>query len=128
MNIKKQAGMSMWGVMMLIIVVVMNAFVALKVGPMYMEYQTVKRVMESVREPLEKERLPNKKVWQSIYRKLIVNNIRDLSRNEFTIKQTGSSSNLAVHYEARKNIFYNIDVIITFDHKMEVIRGSRHGI
>jgi len=128
MNIKTQSGMSMWGVMMLIIIVMANAFVALKVGPIYMENQTVKRILETTREPLEKERLPKKKIWQMIYRKLIVNGIRDLGSDKADIKQNANKTTIDINYEVRKNIFYNIDVVVSFHNAIEVRRGSRHGI
>ena len=124
MNKNKQSGMSMWGVMILMIIVITNAFMAIKIVPMYMENATVNRAMESLREPLRKERLPAKKIWQKIYRTLIVNNVRYIGRDDTKIKQTSSKSTITIEYEVRKNVLYNLDVVAKFKNVLEVRRGS----
>ena len=124
MNKSKQSGMTMWGVMILMIIVITNAFMAIKIVPIYMENMTVQRVLESLREPLQQERLPANKIWKSIYRRLIVNNIRDIGRDALTIKQTSKRSTIKIQYEVRRNVLYNLDVVIKFDTVLEVRRGS----
>ena len=124
MNIKKQAGMSMWGVMMLVIILVANGFIALKIVPVYMDYSTVQQVVDSTIEGLKKKRLPNVKVRNSIDRRLLINNIRDLKRDDLTIKQTNSKSTIIMDYEVRKPIFYNIDAVMKFRYEAEAIRDN----
>jgi len=124
MNISKQSGMSLWGVSIILIIVIANAFIALKIVPVYMENQTVKTVLESLREPLKQKRLPNKKVRQMIDAKLLVNSIRDIGADKIEIKQSTNKSTVTIDYEVRKNIFYNIDAIMKFKEELEVRRGK----
>jgi len=124
MNISKQSGRSLWGVSIILIIVIANAFIALKIVPVYMENQTVKTVLESLREPLKQKRLPNKKVRQMIDAKLLVNSIRDIGADKIEIKQSTNKSTVTIDYEVRKNIFYNIDAIMKFKEELEVRRGK----
>jgi len=126
MNIKRQSGASMWGIMMLVIILMANAFIALKIVPTYLDFRTVKVVVNSTIEELKKKRLSNVKVRGSIERKLLINGIRDLKREDLKIKQTNKKSTITMDYEVRKPIFYNIDAVMKFKYEAEAERpGGR---
>lgn len=126
MNIKKQAGMSMWGVMMLVVILVANAFVALKIVPTYMDFRTVKVVVNNTIAELKKKRMSKVKIRDSIDRRLLINGVRDLKRDDLTIKQTNEKSTIIMDYEVRKPIFYNIDAVMKFKYEAEADRpGGR---
>jgi len=124
MNIKNQTGGSMWGVMMLIIILMANAFMALKIVPTYMDYRTVQQVVNSTIEDLKKKRWSNKKVRGTIERKLLINGIRELKRDNLIIKQTDKKSTITMDYEIRKPIFYNISAVMKFKYEAEAVRGG----
>lgn len=125
MNIKQQTGASMWGVMMLVIILMANAFIALKIVPTYLDFRTVQQVVNSTIEELKKKRLSNVKVRSSIERKLLINGIRDLKREDLKIKQTDKKSTITMDYEIRKPIFYNIDAVMKFKYEAEAQRPGR---
>lgn len=125
MNIKKQAGMSMWGVMSLVVILAANGLAALKIVPMYMDNKTIQSVVESMSEPLQKKRLSKRKIRQTILQKLRINNIRDLAKESIKIAENDSKVTITVEYEARRNLFYNLDAIAVFKNSVEVIRGGQ---
>jgi len=122
MNFKKQHGMSMWGVLGLIVILVANGLVALKIGPIYMDNMSVQKVLESFKEPLKKERIAKKKIKQTITRKLLINNIRDLPESNIKIIQNSEKTRIEIKYEVRRNLFYNLDAVVKFDNVLEVRR------
>ena len=124
MNIKNQAGMSMWGVMMLVIIIMANAFVALKIVPTYMDHRTIQQVVDSSIEGLKKKRMSNRKLRKAINRRLLINGIRDLKRDDLVIKQNDKKSTIIMDYEIRKPIFYNIDAVMKFRYEAEAVRGG----
>ena len=126
MNINKQAGASMWGIMMLVIILMANAFVALKIVPTYLDFRTVKVVVNSTIEELKKKRMSNVKIRSAIERKLLINSIRDLKREDLKIKQNDKKSTITMDYEVRKPIFYNIDAVMKFKYEAEADRPGRN--
>ncbi len=122
MNIKNQAGLSMWGIMGLLVLLVANGLVALKIGPVYMDNMSVQKVLESFKEPLKKERIAKKKIKQTITRKLLINNIRDLPEDKIVITQNSEKTKIEIKYEVRRNLFYNLDAVVKFNNVLEVRR------
>jgi hypothetical protein len=122
MNIKKQSGLSMWGIMGLLVLLVSNGLVALKIGPIYMDNMSVQKVLESFKEPLKKERIAKKKIKKTITRKLLINNIRDLSEDKIKITQNSEKTTIEIKYEVRRNLFYNLDAVVKFNNVLEVRR------
>jgi len=122
MNIKKQSGLSMWGIMGLLVLLTANGLMALKIGPVYMDNMSVQKVLESFKEPLKKERIPKRKIKKTITRKLLINNIRDLSEDKITITQNSEKTKIEIKYEVRRNLFYNLDIVVKFDNILEVRR------
>lgn len=122
MNIKKQAGLSMWGILGLLVLLGANGLMALKIGPIYVDNMSVKKVLESFKEPLKKDRIAKNKIKNTIIRKLLINNIRDLSKDKIEIIQNSEKTKIEIKYEVRRNLFYNLDAVVKFDNVLEVRR------
>jgi uncharacterized membrane protein len=122
MNFKKQSGLSMWGIMGLLVLLTANGLMALKIGPVYMDNMSVQKVLDSFEEPLKKGRISKSKIKHTITRKLLINNIRDLSEDKITIIQSSEKTKIEIKYEVRRNLFYNLDAVVKFDNVLEVRR------
>lgn len=125
MNVKRQAGASAWSIMMLVVILAANGLAAMKIVPLYMDNATVKTVVESMAEPLKKEQMSKKKIRDTILQKLRINNIRDLDPDSITIKEVVGTVTVTIEYEARRNLFSNLDAVVTFKNSVEVDRGGR---
>ena len=123
MNIKKQAGMTMWGVMALVIILVANGLAALKIVPIYMDNMTIEKIMQSYEERLKTERISKTELRKGISRNLLINNIRDLKKDQIVVIQSPKKTKIQIKYEVRRNLYYNLDVVVSFDNVLEVTRS-----
>ena len=98
-SMRRQRGITAWGVMFVVAIVVFVAIVGTKLAPHYFEYLTVKSVMEAVRkdpETISGGRIP---VLKSIESRLYINEVDDVSAKEFTFKREDEGFLLGVEYE-----------------------------
>lgn len=116
-GLRHQRGMGFISVFAIISAAVFIGLFALKVGPQYFEYWTVKRVADDVAHNTDLLQGPRSKVNEYIQQAYRTNNLWDLKAEE-TIhlhKHKSKGYTVTVNYEKRANLFHNIDLVTVFD-------------
>ncbi len=114
---KAQRGMGFLSVFAIIAASVFIGMFAIKVGPQYFEYWTVKKVADDLAKNSELLKGPRSKVNQYIQQAYRTNNLWDL-KAEDTIHLKRDKKNgyvVTVNYEKRANLIHNIDLVTVFD-------------
>ena len=114
--LKRQAGMSLIGILLLISMLLFIGLFAVKVVPGYIEFMTVSSIVEDTRANPELMKSPKSKVLDSIDVAYRHNNLWDLKAKD-TIKLTKDRKlgyKVEVDYEKRTNLFKNVFVVTEF--------------
>lgn len=112
---RRQSGLSMFGVLMLLIVLAIVMNVGLTLGPHYMDNRSLTQVIETLDPGLVKGGSKTR-IHTAVNKGLKVNSIRTLKSEDIVaIKNDKKKGNkLMLDYEIRENIFANVDVVLVF--------------
>lgn len=113
---RHQRGMGFGGVMMIIVLVVFFANLAIAMAPAYVTFGQVRGIMDRLQERPEVIAQGPRGIMSSLGSQLGVNNIRDLGTQDFKLERDPDGLNLILDYEVRKHLFFNVDVVMAFDH------------
>lgn len=111
----RETGLSMFGFLMLLIVLAVALNFGLTLGPHFMDNQSINKVVESV-SPSVWKGASKKKMHAAVNKGLKVNNIRGLKSEDIVkIDKKKGSTNVTVDYEVRENMIANMDVVLVFN-------------
>lgn len=120
--LKKQRGLTMISWIFVIGLVGIQAVLAMRIIPVYINFNSVKHMMDGLPGDPEVGSMSKKKLRQYISKRLKIENLYDLSRDKeafkFVKKKTGTV--LVLHYEERGPIFSNLEFVATFDHEVNL--------
>jgi Tfp pilus assembly major pilin PilA len=119
-NRNNQLGMSFISWLLVIGIAGALAVVGLKLIPVYMEYGTVVSVLEDIAEQQAASRHTPAAVWKSIEKRLEINNISYIKKEDFKSEKTNGGEKFTIKYEVRTHMFGNLDTVASFDKTVEV--------
>jgi hypothetical protein len=88
-----------------------------RLGPSYLEFLTVRSVMNAMSEDQDLRGKSRVQVLGNLGSRLDVNGVRGLPAETFTIEQDNYGRELVADYEARVPVFFNIDAVLSFNHR-----------
>jgi len=94
------------------------ALTGIRLVPIYMDHFSVMSSMRS----LSKEDLggmDRAKVRELLIRRLEINSVTDVGREHIEVEQRGRRTAVTVAYEVRKPLLGNIDIVVSFDNRVE---------
>lgn len=99
-----------------------QAVAAMRIVPVYMNYYSVKKIMEEVKADGNSRGASPKELDIMLAKRLNVNGIYDLQRNKeaFRFQKSRDSMKVILHYEARGPIYGNLEFVATFDHEIDI--------
>ena len=116
MNIRKQNGLTLIGFVIVLSIVLLFAYTAMRLVPMYLEYYALIQAMEKLEDDPMAKTMSAQKIRQSIQMSLWAsyasNNIQD---QHIRISKKSDGVNVRVAYEVRKDFLGNVDLIGSFD-------------
>lgn len=121
---RPQAGITLIGFLMILMVVGFFAFLVMRLFPVYSEYYSVRQAMKAVAaEPGIATRTPEQ-VKESLDRRFNISYVSTPKRNNVRVTRQGGNYVLNVRYERRGPLLYNLEYIATFDHTEMLVRGG----
>jgi len=120
---RKQSGLTMISWIVIIGLVAVQAVMALRIVPVYLNYNSVRSVMDELPQHAEIKGMGVKKIDELFRKRLKINNLYELARNKdaFKFKKIQGGYELTAHYEEKGPIMGNLEFVATFDHKVEII-------
>lgn len=120
--IKKQSGLTMISWMLVIGFLAIQFVMALRVGPVYMNHQTLKTVMEDLKTDTNIKGKGVKNIKFILRKRLKMNSLYDLASDSkaFKFKKIKNGYKVMADYEARGPIFGNLGFVATFKHEVEI--------
>ena len=111
---RTQSGMTLIGFVVVLAVVGLFAYVAMKLIPMYSEYYAVKQALKGLtQEPGIADKDPAK-IQDLFFRRLYISYAENVKEENVDIKRIDNGWQMNVNYEVRKPIISNLDVVGKF--------------
>ncbi len=120
----KQAGITLIGFLLILMVVGFFAFLVMRLFPVYTEYYGLRQAMKAVAAEPGIATKPPEQVKASLDRKLYISYVTSVKRNNVRVTRQGGNYLLNVRYEVRGPLLYNLEFIATFDHTETLTRGG----
>ena len=113
------------GFLLLLILIALAAFfgtIALKVGPLYLNFWTVRSIMEEAAQQLDPAQDGGARgIVMGIEKRLYINSIENIKGRDFEIERLdGQRFQVSLAYEERVHLFFNVDAVVAFNHQIEV--------
>jgi hypothetical protein len=119
---RRQAGIGLVGVMLWITGGLLLVSLGFRLAPAYLEYVTLRSVMDAVSEDDTLRGKGHTDVMSGLSRRLEVNSVSGLPAGTFTVEQKGADRELVADYEVRAHLFANVDVALSFNHRVPLPR------
>lgn len=116
----QQLGAGMYGAIFYVLVAVFIGHALFKLFPIYMENMAVKSVVENIGREGDTQFSRPMEVHQAIFRRLDVNNVTLVDRDNVSVVRDGEYFQIDVSYEVRVPYIRNISLLLNFEHHNEV--------
>jgi hypothetical protein len=118
-SIRRQAGVTTIGWMIILGLIGFFVFLTLKMLPSYLDYFKVVSALESV----EKESASSPmEIRRHIERQFDVSFVYAITPKQIKIKNVGQAFNVTAKYDDRVHLFANVDVVMSYDKQVRVER------
>lgn len=117
---KKQYGASMYSMLVFLLLLLFAITFTVKVVPFYFDDATIKSVIKEVAQKAGAEKMSRTDIQDSIYKHLLVNNLTEYAE-QIELDEKGQSDRLVMDYERRSHLISNIDIVVHFQHDVEII-------
>lgn len=108
-------GLSMIGMLLLLIVIALAISFGLKIGPHYMNFRTIQTLLTGLSEE-EVKNSSRPQVMALLKKRFKVNSLYDTSPEEvIKYKRERGATILTIDYEVREHLFGNVYVLLDFD-------------
>jgi hypothetical protein len=116
MNIRKHKGLTLIGFLIVLVIVLFFAYSAMRVVPMYLEYNALINAMNKLQSDPTAKTMPPFKIKRSIQMSLWASYADNNIKNEnIKISKKSDGVNVRVAYEVREEFLGNIDIVGKFD-------------
>jgi hypothetical protein len=113
------------GFLLLIVLIGLASFfgtIALKVGPLYLNFWTVRSIMEEAAQQLDPTQDGGARgIVMSIEKRLYINSVENIKGSDFSVERLDERRfQVSLEYEERVHLFFNVDAVVSFSHQIEV--------
>ncbi|MCK5925892.1 MAG: DUF4845 domain-containing protein, partial [Methylococcales bacterium] len=112
---KKQQGMTMISLVMLLVVIGGIVLLFFKIVPIYMNHGKVKSAIESLASIPELESKSKHQIQEFLQKRLRVNSVYELPKKAIKIIKRGNYVKISAKYDIKEPIVGNLNVLIEFN-------------
>ena len=118
-SIRRQAGVTAIGWMIILGLMGFFVFLTLKMLPSYLDYFKVVSALESVEKKTASSPM---EIRKHIGRQFDVSFVHAITPKQIKIKNMGEAFNVIAKYDDRVHLFANVDVVMSFENQVRVER------
>jgi hypothetical protein len=113
----RQDGVSALGMVAGLAALVAVVVLMLRLGPHYIDFQTMGSVMEGLN-GLQVNEMDKRAIFQTLEKRFKINNLRSFRvRDRVSIERDKTGTTVVVKYEVREPLIGNADIVLAFDEK-----------
>ncbi|ADE13900.1 conserved hypothetical protein [Nitrosococcus halophilus Nc 4] len=117
---KQQEGMGFLGWLFMLALLALLGLGVLRLFPLYVEYFSVKTSLEGLAKQSELHEMSHAEIRNILLRRLDINEVDRVSKENIDIAKTRNTLTVAVDYEVRTPFLGNIDLVVHFNRAIEV--------
>lgn len=121
----RQAGLGSIGWLCVLAIGAFLITFATKVGPVYMDYWSVKKALDDLVASNQNAAMPKSEFIKVLEKNMEVNRIEAFAAKDVRITDTASGRQIDASYEKRVPLMANLDVVVKFDKLQYTIKGSQ---
>ena len=110
----KQRGVSKFGFLLVAIVVIMLAMLAMKLVPAYVEYFSVKKILNAMGQDNEIKSMSNAEIRSAFAKRADVGYVTVVKPSDLSIDRSGGNLVISTEYEYRTPLVANISLIVDY--------------
>ena len=111
-RVEKQRGITVIGMLLLIIVIAFVALIAMKVVPMYIQLFTVKSTIESIRKEPQLTQMSTTDIHNAIQKRFDIGYVDNITARDLKIRNDGGGRVLDLVYQDERDLFYGLSVVL----------------
>ena len=115
----KQKGLTGVSIMVILVVIAFVAIIFLKIMPVYFDAFKVGDVVSGMKEERGLADKTNNEITTMILKRLDVNMVSDVTKDNIFIEKIKNEVLIDVEYEVRKQMFGNLDIVVSFKKSVE---------
>jgi len=121
-NINTQKGIGLIGLIFGLCLIIVITSMLVNVVPLYAENFSVKSTLSSMAEDANTRALNNKEIKSRLMKRLSMSSVSNVTEQHIVINRSPESMMLQIAYEVRTSFLGNIDFVVKFNDKEEVVR------
>jgi|GEM_PF-568286 len=107
-------GMSKWGWLAAVLLLVGVMTAVLRLGPHYIDYRVVQSVLDRLPEKQVHGEMSRAKIREHFSKQFKVEGFRVPLKEMLVIERTREETIITIDYEIREHLFYNVDAVLKF--------------
>ncbi len=107
-----QRGMTVIGMLLLIIMLAFIALIAMKVVPLYVQYYTIKSTIESIRKEPQLAQMTTQDIQAGIQKRFNIGYVENVKARDLKIRSESGGRVLDLVYQDERPLFYGLSVIL----------------
>lgn len=113
----EQRGMTVIGMLLLIVVIGFAALIAMKVVPMYIQYYTIRTTVESIRKEPQIAQMSPTEIHNAIQKRFDIGYVEQPKARDLKIRNDAETRGrvLELVYEDERELFYGLYVLLKVD-------------
>ena len=108
----RQRGMTVIGMLLVMIVVAFVALIGMKVVPMYVQYFSIKATIESIRKEPQVAQMTPMDIQNAIQKRFDIGYVDNISARDLKIRNERSGRVLDLIYQDERSLFYGLSVVL----------------
>jgi hypothetical protein len=121
-NPKRQAGITMWGMLFILGTLAFSLFLFFKLLPPYMDDFKIKSALDSLARQPDAGTMTVPQVKEALRKRLEIDSADELFdlNKILTVEPRGKMKSIRINYESVVPMAFNISALLSFDHAIEV--------
>lgn len=115
-HLHRQQGMTLMGIVMVLMVIGFGALCGIKLGPIYLDNMTIGSVIQSEAGTPDMRKKSKRDIIKSLEKRLLINGLDEYAK-EAVVVQSDGQYELVLDYERRINFIGNVDVVLVFENR-----------
>ena len=118
---RHQKGMTAIGWLLVLALIAFFTLITLRLVPLYLEYSKIVSVLESLKNEPNITSQSRTEIIGLVSRRFDVNDVRNVDPKIVKVSKDKGIMTVSIDYERRQHLAGNIDVVATFDKKVEIV-------
>ena len=112
---KNQQGITVIGILLVMIVIGFVALIGMKVVPMYIQYFTVRSSIESIRKEPQLAQMSSTDIQTAIQKRFDIGYVDNITARDLKIRNDRGGRVLDLSYQDERDLFYGLSVVLKKD-------------